>query len=113
MSAGIITPERPGLHPTYWKFRHESGDGRLLWGSDIGDVEHLGIEVNSPEWFAALGDQRWQPNALADEGEEIILDVFLRGASAPASLYVGLLSATPTDTTTLATMTEQIGRAHV
>lgn len=95
-----------GLHPTHWKFRHESGDGQLLWASGIGDLEHYGIEVGSPDWEAVLRDQLWIPNALADEGEEIILDVFLRGATAPTSLYVGLLSATPTDTTTLATMTE-------
>jgi hypothetical protein len=42
-------------------------------------------------------------NALADEGEELMLDVFFRNAS-QGSFYLGLCGGTPTDTTTLATL---------
>lgn len=99
---------RGRLSPTEWKFRHERA-GQLIWASSIGEVD---LEVGSVEYLEALGDQLWTPNALADEGEEIILDVFFRGASAPASLYIGLVAGSPAETTTLATMTEVTGTGY-
>lgn len=111
MSDLLVPKHRAGFSPTLWKFRHERGN-QLLWASDVGDVEHLNIEIGSPLYEEALRSQRWTQNALADEGEQDMLDVYLRGASPPASLYVGLLTATPTDTTTLATMTETTGTGY-
>ncbi len=71
------------FHPTEWRFEHRNAAGVLLW------------------------DQDWTPNALADEGEQAMLDVYFRGAAAPTNFYVGLLNSTPTDVTTLATMTAE------
>lgn len=96
------------IHPTEWKFKHERA-GELIWASGLGE---LAIPVGSPEYDEALGDQLWAPNDLADNGEQIILDVFFRGASAPASLYVGLVAGSPAETTTLATMTEVTGTGY-
>ncbi len=44
-------------------------------------------------------------NALADEGEQLFLDVALRGATAPANTYLRLYNDTPAETDTLATLT--------
>lgn len=110
MSNLLVPSTRDGWSPTQWKFKHERGD-QLLWASDIGDVEDRFIMVGTPEYAEAMGDQRWTRNALADDGEELMLDVFFRGA-ALTSLYTGLVSATPTDTTTLATMTEVTGTGY-
>lgn len=43
-------------------------------------------------------------NALADEGEQDILDRTFRGSAAPASYYVRLYNDTPIETDTLATL---------
>lgn len=57
------------------------------------------------------GTLKWaeaRHNALIDEGEQQILDVYLRGAAAPAGFYLGLTSmATLGETTTLATLTNE------
>lgn len=50
-------------------------------------------------------DEEWQPNFLADEGEQSVLNVYFLEA-ANVSKYLALLTATPIDTTTEATMTE-------
>lgn len=58
--------------------------------------------------FDATGDISWQEeayNALADEGEQNILDVYLRAATAPTAFYIGLCGGTPGETTTLAQLT--------
>lgn len=54
----------------------------------------------------AYQEKDWTPNALADEGEQQVLEVFLR-EQANVTKYLALLTATPTDTTTMATMTER------
>jgi hypothetical protein len=99
---------RAGHGPTFWKFEHQR-EGRLIWASGLGDLDLL---IGSPEYLEAIGDQPWESNALADEGEQQILDVYFRGASPPASLYVGLVAGSPSDTTTLATMTEVSGTGY-
>ena len=56
----------------------------------------------------AQGNIKWQEtitNALADEGEEQILDVYLRGATAPSNFYLRLYNDTPAETDTLALLT--------
>lgn len=71
------------IHPTYWKFEHKNKDGEVIW------------------------DQDWTQNALADEGEEDILDVYFRGAAAPASFYVRLFNDTPVETDSISDLTNE------
>lgn len=64
-----------------------------------------GAVINS-DGSVAWEETEWQPNALADEGEGSVLNVWLRAQTNP-SKYLGLLNqVSPGDTTTLATMTE-------
>lgn len=44
-------------------------------------------------------------NALADQGEQNMLDDYLRNQNAPSSFYLALFNDTPTDTDTLADLT--------
>ena len=41
-------------------------------------------------------------NALADEGEQNMLDAYLRGQNAPTTFYLGLYNDTPLETDTMA-----------
>lgn len=59
----------------------------------------------SPEGDVLLEDPDWIENSLADEGEQQILNTFYL-EQANVSKYLALLSAAPSDTTTMATMTE-------
>lgn len=88
--------------PTEWRYQHRTADGHVLWMSGVGDVD---LEVGSPEHLEALADQAFSPNALADEGEQSMLDVYLRGATAPTAFYIALYNDTPGDTDTLASLT--------
>lgn len=45
------------------------------------------------------------PAIYHDEGEQLILDVFLRGAAPPAGFYIGLCSGTPAEATGLVGLT--------
>lgn len=72
---------RERMHPTAWKMTHRR-NGKVIW------------------------EQDWTENTLADEGEEDMINVYFRNQTAPSSFYIGLLSAAPGETTTLATMTE-------
>jgi hypothetical protein len=89
------------LHLVEFKYRQRRGD-RIVWASDLGE-----LDVAHHDWQALEAEQPRRPNALADEGENNILDVYLRAATAPTTFYLGLLNSTPTDTTTLATMTSE------
>lgn len=91
------------FHPTEWRYIHRRGD-KIIWASDIGELD---IVRFSPEYFDLLREQPYTLNALADEGEQDILDVYFRALTAPTSFYVGLLNSTPTDTTTLSTMSNE------
>lgn len=87
--------------PTHWQFRHRRA-GRIIWASEIGDVD---VAIHSREFAELVGDQPWTPNALADEGEADILNVYFLNTSAPTNFYVGLINdATIAETDTLATM---------
>jgi len=58
--------------------------------------------------FDKDGNLKWEEqayNALADEGEFAMLDVFLRAGSAPAGFFVRLFNDTPTETDTLSDLT--------
>lgn len=48
----------------------------------------------------------WVRNAVADEGEQSVLNVWLRAQSNPSKYLLLLNQASPGETTTLATMTE-------
>lgn len=58
--------------------------------------------------YDSAGRLKWTEtahNALADEGEQWILDTFLRGATAPTTFYLRLWNDTPAETDTIATLT--------
>ena len=58
--------------------------------------------------FDANGNLLWEEdviNGLADEGEQHILDVYLRAATGPVQFYVRLYNDTPVETDTLALLT--------
>lgn len=68
-------------HPTIWRFTHRNASGLIVWQQD------------------------WTENALADEGEQDILEGFFRGGTIPSNFYIGLINdATIAETDTLATM---------
>ena len=56
----------------------------------------------------ASGNIKWEeqnvPNALANEGEYVILDTMMRGNTAPTQYYLRLYNTTPTLTSTLSTL---------
>lgn len=89
--------------PTRWKFNQRDAAGNLLWASGIGELE---VERDDPLLLRILREQAWIPNALTDEGEAEILNVYFLNASAPAGgFYVGLINdAGIAETDTLATM---------
>ena len=68
-------------------------------------------EIGSMDFraFDKDGNLIWEeldrPNNLADEGEELFLDVALRGATAPTNFYLRLFNDTPTETDTLGSLT--------
>jgi len=66
----------------------------------------------SAEWELVCKDKhgilKWQEtghNAIAQEGEESILDVYLRGATAPSGFFVRLFNDTPVKTDSLGDLT--------
>lgn len=62
------------------RFRHRDRAGKIIW-------EHT------------------SHNDLANEGEQQLLDVYLRGATPPAGFYFRLYNDTPAETDTLSTLT--------
>jgi len=58
--------------------------------------------------YNPAGQLLWReqaPNALVDEGELLLLDVFLRAAAAPAGFFCRLYNDTPIETDSLAALT--------
>ena len=104
-----------GMHTAY-KFRHyrptEDGQRALIWGN--------GLEVRKNELIIQGSDldrqfreaQDWNLNALANEGEVDMLDVYFDSQAVRTTLYFGLLSAAPGETTTEATMSEISGTGY-
>ena len=83
--------------PRFWTARRRRGDHVTLLEGRGRIVDDKGRTVwEEPDWM---------PNALADEGEEDVLNRWLLETST-LTKYLALLTATPTDTTTMATMTE-------
>lgn len=103
----LLLPERRIITP---------GDraDRGLWSPDGGLhlVRGRG-RVLDPDGSVAWEEPDWSLNAIANEGEAEILNVVLLAAQAVRSnYYLMLLTATPTATTTLATMTELSGTGY-
>jgi hypothetical protein len=68
-------------------------------------VRGKGRVRNADGSIACEGD--WRLNAIANEGEVDILNVYFTGAVEPhENLYLALLSAAPTNSTTMMTMAE-------
>lgn len=98
-----------GLHPTAYQFAHHrviDGEKHLIWGNGIGDIDP--ILAGTPEYFEALADRNWQSNALADEGEADMINVYFRTQAKRASLFGRLYNDTPLETDTLATLTGEV-----
>src|ERR1051326_3171994 len=60
--------------------------------------------LNSDGSIAEQGE--WVENFLANEGEQSVLNVYFLNTSQIATTYLCLLQGTPTQTTTMSTMTE-------
>lgn len=103
---------------TKYKFRHYRPDpeGRgdsLIWASDgprrseefaVGE-----ILKGSPRDLEIIRSQLWSPNALVDEGEGDMLDVYFGTQAVRATLYLRLYSdGGIVDTDTLATLTNEV-----
>lgn len=71
---------------------------------------HAGIQESGVfrlSCYDAAGNLKWQEaahNALAQQGERLFLDGVLRGGTIPAGWFLRLYNATPTGTSTLATL---------
>ena len=96
---------------TKYRFRHYR-NGSLIWASDGPDRSE-----EFPEGYIAKGSkfdlevarsQLWTGNALADEGEGDILDVYFDVQAVRTSLFLRLYNDTPLETDTLATLTGEV-----
>lgn len=96
---------------TKYKFR-QYRNGSLIWASDGPDRSE-----SYPEGYIAKGSkfdlevarsQLWTGNALADEGEKDILDVYFDDVAVRSSLWLRLYNDTPAETDTLATLTGEV-----
>lgn len=96
------------LHPTQYRFRHYRPDVGLIWASD-GDEsrEFDGIPIGSKHELRIKRESLWTPNALADEGEKDILDVYFDDVAVRTSLFLRLYNDTPVETDTLATLVNE------
>ncbi len=89
-------------------------DGRqyLLWASDGGhrseDFAIGAILKGSRADREVRRSQLWTPNALADEGEKDILDVYFDDVAVRTNTYLRLYNDTPIETDTLATLTGEV-----
>lgn len=94
------------IHTAY-KFRHRrpgpDGVDRIIWASGLGDLGDLEDAPPAAAAFEVIRAQPWTPNALTDQGEQALLDVFFRNGTAP-TFYFALYNDTPVDTDTLATL---------
>lgn len=103
---------------TQHKFRHyrPDPDGRgdvLIWAQSgdktmyEADGQHGQIFRGSKLENEIIHDSLWTPNALADEGEVDILDVYFDIAALHTNFYLGLSESTPVEASTLASITEK------
>jgi hypothetical protein len=104
--------------PTQHKFRHyrSDPDGRgdvLIWAQSgtktmyEADGQHDQIFRGSKQELEVINSALWTANALADEGEADILDVYFDVAVLKTNFYLGLSQSTPVEASTLASITEK------
>lgn len=86
------------------------GDGRrsLIWANGLGEFKLGEIIRGSKSELELIHDQLWLPNALADEGEKDILDVYFDDVAVRSSTWLRLYNDTPAETDTLATLTGEV-----
>jgi hypothetical protein len=99
---------------TKYKFRHyrlgPDGQRYLIWASDEKKFEEFALGQiihGSRQDLEIQNSQLWTPNALADEGEIDILDVYLDDV-AVHNTFFRLYNDTPVETDTLATLTGEV-----
>lgn len=91
------------FHPTQWRFRHLRG-GQVIWASDLGD---LAVPVDSPEYQDLLRSQPFGDNELANEGENSMLAVYFRNATAPSGFFIRLYNSAPSEDDGLSDLTDE------
>ena len=96
---------------TKYRFRHYRA-GSLIWASDgpgRSEEFQLGeILKGSKADLEVMNSQLWTPNALADEGEKDILDVYFDDVAVRSSTWLRLYNDTPVETDTLATLVNEV-----
>ncbi len=102
------------MRGTRARFRHYRR-GDLLWASGMGEPGGETFEPGLKRGgFADLALQRHQlfhSNALADEGEGDILDVYFNNQAVRASLFLRLYDDTGVETDTLATILNEVAES--
>lgn len=100
------------MTPTHYRFRQyrvgEDGRRYLIWASGVGELPLGAVLAGSVVEAEVINDQGLLPNNLVDEGEDDILDVYFRAATAPTNFFLRLYNDTPVDTDTLATLTGEV-----
>ena len=86
---------------------------REVWSPDDAFHAFMGRgRVLNPDGSVAW-EEELQLNTFANEGEAEVLNIlFLAAQAVRATYYLALLTATPTNTTTMATMTELAGTGY-
>lgn len=93
----------------HWKIDPETGLQTLDWASGLDEsVQGLGIVKGSDDELAVVDAQEFTLNALANEGEEDMLDVYFDAQAVRTTLYFRLYNDTPAETDTLATLTGEV-----
>lgn len=95
---------------TKYKFLHHRGD-YLIWASD-GDkhseeIPFGDVRRGSKQELEIRRSQLWTPNALADEGEKDILDVYFDDVAVHNN-FLRLYNDTAVETDTLATLVNEV-----
>lgn len=98
--------------PTAYRFRQyrlaDDGNRYLVWASTVGEIPLGDVPQGSRREALLVAEQEWLPNTLVDEGEQDILDVYFRGATAPTSFYGRLYNDTIVETDTLASLVGEV-----
>ena len=99
---------------TGYRFRHYRGS-RLLWASGMGGPHGMefgqAIHRGSSQDQMVRALQGFTHNALADEGEGDMLDVYFNDQAVRASLFLRLYDDTPVEADTLATLVNEVAES--
>jgi hypothetical protein len=100
---------------TAFRFRHyrpdEDGVKSLIWASEFGEIPLGEVPMGEGDDLAIQRKQLWTPNALADEGEGDMLDVYFDAQAVRTSLFLRLYDDTPIETDTLATLVNEVAES--